>query len=496
MRILLDTNIFIPLEDSAIDIDSTLTELNRITSGNHHLLVHPGTEQDLSRDKNDVRRKKILARLGKYLCLESPPIFQENEEAELFGVPRKDNDHIDNLILLAVHKNCVHWLITNDEGLHKKAKKIGEQERVLTVEQALSTLSKMEKEDLTLYPSIENVLCHTLDLKNPFFDSLRDSYFDFDKWFKEKCAQDGRKAWICTSGINIDAICIYKLEKDSIVTTEKKGLLGNILKLCTFKVLKRGFKIGELLLKQAFIYAVENRIDHTYLTIEPDKHGLLEELLLDFGFYVYGKDVEGRDNVFVKDFPKHFPINSDTPLEYAVKYFPLIKITSNCAYIVPIKPKYHEVLFPEIKNKIQFDLFENEPTSAGNTIKKAYLCNARTATIKAGDILFFYRTEDHKAITSYGVVDQFYIENDPEMILQWVSKRTVYSNNEIQTMKGKSVKIILFRLVGHLESPIEFNKLKQLNIVSGAIQSITKINNPNIKNIINEAKLDDRILSN
>lgn len=372
MRILLDTNIFIPLEDSSIDIDEALAELNRMTSGKHQLLVHPATAIDLAKDKDEERRKKILARLNKYSKLESPPIFFDGEEETLMGVPKKDNDRIDNLILLAVHKNCVHWLVTRDEGIHKKAKQLGEQERVLTVDQAINALSKSDTEEISLYPSIKNVPCHTLDLKNAFFDSLRGSY-DFNKWFIDKCAKTGRNAWICADDTDIHAICIYKIENNPILTIEKKGLQGSALKLCTFKVLKRGYKIGELLLKQAFNYAIENHINYVYVTIEPNKHELLEELFNDFGFYKYGVDIEGRDNVFVKDFPKTFPITDDDPLEYAIRYFPLLKISSNSVYIVPIQPDFHNILFPELKNKIQYDLFDDEPSSAGNTIKKAYL---------------------------------------------------------------------------------------------------------------------------
>lgn len=110
--------------------------------------------------------------------------------------------------------------------------------------------------------------------------------------------------------------------------------------------------------------------------------------------------------------------------------------------------------------------------------------------------MFFYRTKDDMAITSYGIVDQFYIENDPEKIFQWVSKRTVYSYDEIVSMSGKNIKIILFRLVGHLENYISFNKLKQLQVIAGSPQSVTRITGYKIKNIIDEAKLNDCILSN
>jgi rRNA-processing protein FCF1 len=493
MRILLDTNILIPLEDSSIDLDYAIAELNRLASSKHQLLVHHGTAIDLRRDKNEDRKSKILARLNKYSQLESAPVFLEGEEEGLFGSPKRGNDRIDNLILLAVYKNCVHWLITQDEGIHKKAKRIGAQERVLTVDQAITVLEKEASPTLKLYPAVKDVPCHSLNLTDPFFNSLRDAYDGFDDWFVEKCSKTGRKAWLCTNDNEIHAICIYNIEHNPIVTIENKGLPGEALKLCTFKVMKRGYKIGELLLKQAFSYAVKNSIDWIYVTVEPHKHGMLEELFFDFGFELYGRDCKGRDNVFVKNFPKIFPHNDLGPLEYAIKFFPKIKISNNSVYLVPIKPLYHDILFPEISR--QNDLFRDDISSAGNTIKKAYLCNSNSKSIKAGDVLFFYRTEDEKSITSYGIVDQFYIENDPDKIFQWVSKRTVYSFSEIQNMKGKQTKIILFRLVDHLQNNINFNKLKSMNIVSGPIQSITKISKQKTIDIINEANLSDSVLS-
>lgn len=493
MRILLDTNIFIPLEDSSVDIDNALADLNRISSGKHQFLVHPATVDDLNRDKDEDRKKKILSRLSKYQVLEYPPIFKDHtEENKLFGESKKDNDRVDNLILLAIQRNCVHLLVTQDQGIHRKSRLVGEQERVLTVEQTIAALSQFNYKESALYPSINDVPCHTLDIKNVFFDSLRNSY-DFDNWFINKCAKTGRKAWICSEGNEIHAICIYNVEFDPIITSESKGLQGRVLKLCTFKVEKRGYKIGELLLKQSFSYAVENKIDYIYLTIEPLKHGLLEDLFVDFGFYVFGLDEKGRDNVFVKYFPKYFPNNNDAPLDYAIKYFPKVRLCQNSIYLVPIKPKYHEILFPELAK--QGDIFSDQNPSAGNTIKKAYLCNANSSSITPGDIIFLYRSEDCQALTSYGVVEKFYIENDPDKIFQWVSKRTVYSYDDIESMKNKSIKIILFRLVSHLKVPITLARLKSLNVVFGSIQSITKLDKIKAKEIINEAKLNDSILS-
>ena len=495
MRILIDTNIFIPSEDSEIELDSKLAELHRLISGEHQLLVHPSSREDILRDKNEKRRSSMLQRLDKYIELTDAPQFSSSdEEIMLMGAPRKANDSVDNLILLSLHKNCVHWLITHDEGLRKKAKRLGDYERVLTVEQAIAALLKTTEEELRLYPNISNVPCHSLDVKNVFFDSLRLGYSGFDEWFSG-CSREGRYAWVCKDNDSIHAIAIYKHENNPVVTLDDRALRGNVLKLCTFKVLKKGFKIGELLLKQAFNYASDNSIEYVYCTVAPGEHEMLEDLLVEFGFYDFGTDDKGRDRVFVKSFPKILPDTEESPLEYAIKYYPAIKLDSNNVFLIPIQPQYHEVLFPELVR--QSDLFSEVSNSAGNAIKQAYLCRTPTRTVKPGDIVFFYRTTDDKTITTYGIVDQFYIESEVEKIFQWVSKRTVYSYSDIKKMSDSGeVKVILFRLIKHLKSPISFLDLKRAGIVKGSIQSLVKLDIDQTKILLKEAAINDCLLPN
>ena len=190
MRILIDTNILIPMEDSSVELNEQLAQLSRLASGKHQILFHPASKIDIDRDKDQLRKKSILTRLAKYLELEEPPIFGSNEEEILFGKPKKDNDKVDNLILLALHKNCVHWLITHDQGIHKKAQKIFEAERVFDVAQAILALSEIEAETISLHPSIKKVPCHSIDIKDQLFDSLREGYSQFDSWFNEKCCKE------------------------------------------------------------------------------------------------------------------------------------------------------------------------------------------------------------------------------------------------------------------------------------------------------------------
>jgi rRNA-processing protein FCF1 len=496
MRILIDTNIIIPLEDIGVNFDEKLAELSRLASGKHELLIHPASYEDIERDKNEARRNAMLGRLKKYNQLIDPPKLEAETEARLFGNPVKPNDNVDNRILYAVNKDCVHWLISEDDGIHKKARNIDLAERVFQVEQVIAALLRLESESVNLYPHIDDVPCHALDLNNVLFDSLRDGYSGFDTWFKEKCCQTGRHAWICMANDSLAAICIYKNERSPIVTIENHGLPGKTLKLCTFKVVKRGYKIGELLLKQAFTYAKDNEVNYVYVTIDPDDHDLLHQLFSDFGFYHYGIDQGGRDHVYIKEFPHSPPNTDEPPLDYAIKYFPTFKLGGNAAFLVPIQPCFHKILFPELER--QGELFTEPTNSAGNAIKQAYICKSPNKSLKPGDVLFFYRTRDGQHVSSYGIVDQFFIENDTDKIFQWVSKRTVYSYLDIKNMaaNGREVKVILFRLIGHLDVPISYARLKQLGVVSGPIQSIISIDKSSVEKILRESGINDCFISN
>ncbi|EPJ43788.1 MAG: hypothetical protein OFPII_39090 [Osedax symbiont Rs1] len=495
MRILLDTNIFIPMEDSSSYLDKKLATLHRLSQLNLELLIHPESKNDIARDKNESRKQAMLSRLPKYMVLTSPVNLDDEEETCLFGKPKKDNDKVDNRILYAVYKDCVHLLVTEDSGIHKKARKLGLGERVLTVEQIVASLKYLENRENSPHPNIKNVHCYTLNLQDPLFASLRNGYEKFDQWFKEKCCKTARMAWVSFNEADcLNAICIYKIEEDPIVTNDCRALRGIVVKLCTFKVTKTGVKFGELLLKQSFTYAVDNNINYVYLTIEPGKHGELRSLVSNYGFTLYGVDEKGRDDVFIKEFPKSPPSEILHPLEFAIKYFPMVQISSNNAYIVPIKPEYHRVLFPEAQ--CQQSLFADQGNSAGNSILQAYLSKSPIKSIRPGDVLFFYRSDDHKEITSYGIVEQFIIESEPEKILQWVAKRTVYTYSEIKSMAGCHVKIILFRVVRHLKSPLGFEKLKEDKVINGSIQSVTKLSVENLWKLIDIVGSDGSFVSN
>ena len=475
IRTLIDTNIIIPLEDSSRVLEESFSQFVRLAFGNNHtLLIHPSSIEDIHRDKDESRKRSMLSRIQKYQILEKTEPFTQEKLKKYHIIENSENDRVDNAILSSVYNNAVHLLITEDRGIHKKATKLGISDRVLYLQQAVDVLTRLyPKEQDVFHPNLKNIYVHETNLDDPFYNSLREDYAEFDLWF-DKISREGRKAWanfdVATQTLN--AILIYKPEKDEIVTNDSKALIGRSIKISTFKVGEqvRGRKIGELLFKSVFDFAYKNNYRWVYLTIHPDKHDFLKDLCLDLGFQCYGMDINRRDHVFVKSIanpPR--PIDINDPFKFYQRYSPALICNDVNKYVIPIKPQYHDILFPD--NTKQPSLFGADHP-AGNTIKKAYLSHAQLQSMSAGDIVLFYRSHDRKALTTIAIVEDYFASNSSDQIVAKVAKRTVYSYKEIQEMTKQSTKVLLFRQVLHLPKDISINWLHEKSIISGNIQSI------------------------
>ncbi|MEQ3633503.1 MULTISPECIES: GNAT family N-acetyltransferase [Thalassolituus] len=478
MRFILDTNILIQLEDSSLPLSDDFSSFSQLASlHNDQLLCHPASIEDIKRDKDLSRRTRILERLGKYQLLKVEYFADVDFSAS------KINDVCDRQILYALECDAAHYLVTQDQGIHRKAAKIGFSSRVITIQQANDLLSRLYRiQDLKL-PDIENVSIFNLVplLQTEFFSSLRDGYEGFDDWFRAK-AKEGRSAWIYRDNNNpLAALCVYAIQEDEVITDDGLKLNGRSLKLCTFKVDEtvRGKKVGELLLKMAFRYATDNQLENIFVHTDAHKQEFLISFLEDFGFKPKG--IYQKDLVFVKEHPSLRPSIGEemSPLEYLKSYFPhFIDDPFVEKYIVPIRSHYHKILFPDFNHVgEQINLFSPSSLgdSVGNPIKQAYLCHSNTKTIKDGSIVLFYRSQDLQAITTVGVVEEVKNLSSPEEIIRLVKRRTVYSYSEIEEMSRKVTKVLLFRVIYHLDFPKRLTWLKQNNFLKNAPISITRI---------------------
>lgn len=491
-RIVIDTNILISLEGNAPVADCYSQLLALLQLNGVHVLVHPASMDDIENDKDENRKSISLSKLRKYGFLEAPPPIDVKLLTASGVSINCANDLVDCTILTALLKDAVHFLITEDRGLHTKARVLKLGDRVLTTEQALSLFGAVFAKQIIELPNLELIRLHQIrdELQDELFDTLRSDYSGFDNWFVNSC-QAGRQAWIARDFKGkLGAICIYKEEIDPQVAPDIT-LAGRILKLCTLKVERnvRGQKIGELLLKAAFKHATQNKYEKIYITAKT-KQAELIDMLRDFGFYSVGTDLN-NDDVFVKEQPLVSPVSVLDPVAYHIRYSPHFKAGVDIGkFLVPIQPDYHTQLFPEASSR-QLKLPFAGP-SPGNAIKLAYLCKANLGTIRPGDVLIFYRSYDFRSCTTIGIVESVDRLVDADMILEKVLKRTVYVREDIERICATGCLTMLFRLQGHLPTVVPMTSLEGLGI-KGPIQTIRKISDEQFLSIAKQGQFENSI---
>lgn len=478
MNILLDTNIIIPLEDTSRVLDTSFAELRRLAAEQQHCLyVHPMQVEDINRDKNTERKQIVLSRLNQYSKIDNPPVLTEDECIKL-GLPQpNDHDKVDNNILFALYRGAVHLLVTNDEGIHKKASKIGIQDKAYRLEQFLVFLRRYSNQPVAYtYTGVKERYMYEIDKSQSFFDSLRKAYEGFNNWY-QKSAEKQRKCWcIEDNNGNVAAICIYKFEENEKLTDDGEATQGKILKLCTFKVdvSARGKKLGERLLYIAFDFCVKNGIDWVYLHTYGEEQKTLVGLCEEYGFYHLGK--YKQDDVYIK--PMKLRKDNLGSLESLIRYYPFFEDNDSVQkFIIPIQPKYHEDLFPDFSD-MKGSLFESDQSlysCQGNTIKKAYLCHSKIKSVKKGDVVMFYRSHDRKSIQCMGIVEDSFFSESIDEVFPLIAKRTVFTYTDLTQILKKKTLIILFRFIA-LDKEILSKKMSSLDI-KGNIQSIRQISN-------------------
>ncbi len=482
MNILIDTNILIPLEDTGRMLDPSLAKMRKLSEQNGHVLyIHPVQREDIHRDRDENRRRIVLSRLDQYQSIPAPPSLSEKDIQDYGWSQNNERDRVDNLLLHALCRGAIHLFVTDDKKIHTKAKAVQIQEKVHRADQFLRFLESQSENEESIPPlGIQDNHLHEFDVQQEFFNSLRDDYPQFNEWYLCK-ANELRKAWNVNDKEILHAICIYKEEFSPTITDDEYSLDGVALKLCTFKVGEkmRGRKLGERLLFSAFKYAssLSTPISYVYLHIHGQEHEKLVSLCEDYGFEYVGK-YEGRDDTYVKKMLKPtLKTDNISPLDYAIKYYPHYLNSEDInKFIVPIRPEYHDDLFPDISLYFAAGLFRNDPNqynSQSNTIKKAYICHSNITQIKPGDLLFFYRTHDRKSVECVGIVEQAEHEFDVDKVLSLVSKRTVYSKEKIEKWLQRETLVILFRFIRNFPA-VNRNVLMAAGI-EGSIQSIRKI---------------------
>jgi len=473
-RFLLDANVLIPLEPTSpagVERNTALAVevVRRAAQLGFHLLVHPATTRELATDRDPARRPTRQVLLAKYQALTHPPGI-EHVEGVLGTVEPQSNDWTDHLLLAALVADAVHYLVTNDEGIHRKARRLGvSSDRVLTIADALAFLDTLTSSPQRPPPQVAARALHSLRSDDAIFESLRSDYPDFDQWLK-KASREGREArMIETPEGECAGICIWKSDDDEY------EFGGKVMKLSTFKVAEehRGRRYGELLLKTVFTELHANRYDHVWLTVF-ERHTALITMLEDFGFERQGVQTPRGELVMVKhllspavETPDHFTYHRQFGP-------PAVDLAlGGSVYVIPIRPRYHTRLFPDHPREPVRLLPDDDPF--GNALRKAYLSQSGITPLARGDTILFYRSDDWQAVSAVGVVEESMRSDDPSEVAAFAGQRTVYSYTEIAEMADPSALAVLFRQDRMIEPGWPLADLLDAGVLNAAPQSITQV---------------------
>ncbi len=495
MRVLIDTNIFIHRENYH-QVPKTLQELLRILNTlKVEIIVHPRSIDEIKNDHNEDRKNIALSKCYTYPQLESPPNPRSDESfLKTVGLPSDPHDRVDDALLYAVYRDAVDFLISEDKRIHNKAQRLNLTDRVFSSEEAL-TFFKRDFSNMKVKhpPALKEEYVYNLNVKDQFFDSIKEEYLGFEDWFR-KVSREGRRCWVYFEGDNsINALLIFKVENESIASVPPLCAKKR-LKLCTFKVEHLGHKIGELFVKLSVQYCVKNNIDEMYLTHFTKEDDFLANLLTEYGFSSVAKK-DGEDVYLKTLILEKKKAKCLSTFEISTLYYPCF-YDGICVkkFIVPIRPKYHDRLFIEYTGR-QTTIPEHvgEFIVEGNTISKAYLSHSNISKISKADILLFYRSKDKMELTALGIVENvFFRLRDKDKVLKLVGKRTVYDDKEIEEIVKQPTLVILFKWHCYFPKPIKIDQLKKMGILAKAPQTITKIHHNKYLKIKGEGGLDER----
>lgn len=431
MRILLDTNIIIHRETNNV-VNTTIGKLfNWIDKIGASKLVHPLSIEEISSHKDSEIVRTMLIKVDNYVLLKT--LSDDNESIiNLRAEDKTRNDEIDTSILKELYNARVDYIITEDRGIHRKAIKLGIDERVFTIESFIEKVT-MENPELRDYKvlSVKKEFFGNVPIKDEFFDSFKEDYQEFEKWFNRKADSP---CYICHADGNLGAFLFVKVEN-------KNENYGDIfppfvpkkrLKIGTFKVTSNGYKLGERFLKIIFDNALRYKVDEIYVTIfdKREEQIRLINLLEDWGFSYWGekRTINGIEQVLIRDFKRVFNI-ANPKLTY-----PFISRNTQ-ANIVPIYPDYHTELLPDsiLQSESPIHFLENEPHR--NAIQKVYISRSLNRDIKTGDLILFYRTGGKylSVITTIGIVESVVdnIKNEDDF-LKLCRKRSIFNDSELR----------------------------------------------------------------
>jgi len=503
MKALLDTNIIIHRETYKIVNQDIGILFKWLDKGKYTKCIHPITVEELLKNSNKQTVDTLKVKLESYYLLQTVAPLSEDVKIISGKIDNNLNDRNDSRLINEVYSDRVDILITEDKKIHKKAELLNISDRVFNIDSFLEKVVS-ENPDLVNYKVLSVTKKHfgEINLKDSFFDSFREDYVGFDRWFNKKSDEI---AYVTHNMGNILSFLYLKAEDETenYVDIEPAFVPKRRLKIGTFKVISNGVRLGERFLKIIFDNALRFKVEEIYVTIfdKRDEQLRLIELLETWGFA--NRRVKHSDNgdeiVLIRDFKPNFNIKNPK------LSFPYISSNTNI-FLCPIWPEYHTELLPDsiLTTESPFNFVENEPHR--NAISKAYISRSWEKGLKCGDLIIFYRTGGmyKSVVTTIGIVESVIlnIKDEAEFILK-SRKRSIFPDDELKkwwNFNPNNRPFIVNFIYSYsfskrlnLEQLITFGVIKNIESVPRGFEKISK---EQFNTIIRESKSDESIIIN
>lgn len=498
MKALLDTNIIIHREASHVISRDIGTLFKWLDKGKYTKCIHPVTVEEINKNVNKDTAQAFNIKLDSYEKLRTVAPLNDQVKAISDSVDVTVNDKNDTILLNEVFSDRVGLLITEDKNIHKKAVLLGISDRVFTIDSFLEKVLS-ENPELVDYKVLSVTKRHfgDVNLSDSFFDSFREDYVGFDKWFNKKSDEI---AYVTYHRDVILSFLYLKIEGTEENYSDITPILKpkKRLKVGTLKVVSNGLRLGERFLKIIFDNALINKVDEIYVTIfdKRDDEKRLIVLFEEWGFKLHGKkqSSSGEEWVYVRSFQPAYDAKNPKHT------YPYLSRRTN-VFLVPIYPDYHTELLPDsiLRTESPEDFVENEPHR--NAISKAYISRAFDRDLEVGDIIIFYRTGGYYkgVISTIGIVENVIVDIKDE--LDFCRKRSIFTDDGLKKHwnYNKTLRpfIVNFLYAYSFPKRIILKDLIDLGIVKDIVSAprgFQKITTKQFNIIMRETKTDESIV--
>ncbi len=275
-----------------------------------------------------------------------------------------------------------------------------------------------------------------INVDDPFFDSLKDSYAEFTEWFSRKADENAYVSY--TPNGMLQAFLYLKVETGPINDVTPPLNASKCLKVGTFKTIAHGTKLGERFVKIIVDTVLSCGLRLAYLTVFP-QHESLIKILEAYGFSKRGSKVthNGTELLYVKDMQY---ISGDPKLDY-----PVVDSRGHNKWLMSIYADFHTSLFPDSILKTEKTSIIQD-TSFTNSIHKVYVGAYRDfPLVRSGDCLVIYRCVERDSrksawfgsvATSLCAVEEIYPTNAFQSVDDFISYCKRYSVFNEEKLRG------------------------------------------------------------